>query len=238
MPFITQTLLNDNRLQIGREEFVRPHAWGGQWRKLRIGLHWAMNATPGIEQATSGVGVFASANFTYFFLGLCQGSTGYSSPSTPDALVASPFTQGGVRSSFTNNFSAPYNYYSVFFNPGRFIWKQGTVENSITAGSLQVFGACTPARQQLFLDIAFVNTNTVSWNIWGPGSSAHAITDISRFAFLQAMEMDTGMPNVSQWTSNALQNYAGNFSLDSVCLYWERSIPTFEISEIAVTRFF
>jgi hypothetical protein len=62
---------------------------------------------------------------------------------------------------------------------------------------------------------------------------------VSRTQFLTAMqsETDPGIASTSNLMSTAL-TYGGNFLLDSLCIWWSRSIPTLLISEISVTRFY
>ena len=43
MAFITQYMTGDRRIQLGRESYVRKFIWGTGWRKIKVGIFWAIN---------------------------------------------------------------------------------------------------------------------------------------------------------------------------------------------------
>jgi len=240
MAFISQTLLNDNRLQLGREEFVRPHAFGGQWKKLRIGLHYALNAQTGVTGQSSGAGYFAQYN-TFFYVGACQGvNGGYTNPSgTPDAVVLSPFSISSSRTQIITLVSSGLNAFQVSGNPSRGIWKSGTVETTATGGSNTLYGSCSPLRGQMIVDLINNQNNTISFDLYMTGGASNAVTDATRYQFLSNMEQDAPTNNITAFNAGTpVVTYNGNNALDCVCIYWERSQPAFEFSEIAVLRLY
>jgi hypothetical protein len=228
MAFITQTYVGDNTLQLGMEEFVRPMAFGAQWRKIRIGLLFGVYGNPGVNTS-----VYAGSNVN-LYVGVCQGvNSGFSNPTPTDAIVLAPFTSNSALNYATTT------YWSAGLNPGRLIWKYGSSTTTVTGGSNSIYGFIPPNRIAWFFDFA-MNPRNASSALLTPSTWITYTTpsNVSRSQFLASMqnEADPAL-NTSNLLSASL-TYAGNFLLDSVCVWWTRSIPTLLISEISVTRFY
>lgn len=223
MAFIVETIAADRRIQLATEEFVRPMGIGSSWGKIRIGLRLALN----------GVSTLSTQGFN---VGICQGANGFMSTSTVDYMgvqfsSALPLSSSGL----TFNVGPPA-YYQAATSSFITIKKVGMVNTTANAGALSLFWAAAPTtnHSQLFLDITKGTTYTLT--AWGPGSAAAGQTDVSASSFLLNMENEAAPATTTTAALGALA-YSGNALFDSISIFWNRSVPTIEISDIAVCRF-
>lgn len=228
MAFITQTYVGDNALQLGREEFVRPMGFGAQWRKIRIGLLFGVYVNPGVNTSYY---CYGGVNL---YVGVCQGvNSGFSNPAPIDALAINPFTADTLLS------YASASYWSSATNPGRLVWKYGSSTTTVTGGSQSIYGMFPPNRTAWFFDFTLTPRNSglarVTPATYVTGTTP---TDTTRTQFLTAMQSEDTPGLGTSNTMSAVLDYSGNFLLNSVCVWWSRSIPTLLISEISVTRFY
>lgn len=228
MAFVTQTFLGDQTLQLGREEFVRPMAFGANWNKIRIGILYTIYQPAGLL----GGNPYVISNQGGFYVGVCQDYDGYSKASTTDCLVLNPY--GGIQ--YYNNAG---DYFTSSINPAQLIWKYGSTESVTTGGSNGITGPIYPHVNATYFDLRLSQRSAgaiVYGTIWATTSALEARTDISRTTFLNTLQTENSATSLG--VNLQLNNYSGNFSLNSVCLYWRRSIPTLLLSEIAVLRYY
>lgn len=229
MAFITETFLNDKTLQMGREEFVRPISIGAQWTKLRIGLLFSVYQPYGLLNGNA----YVMGSGGDYAIGLCEGYEGFTKPSTTEALVIRPYTAA-------QTWSAAAGYWTSSVNPGRMTLKQGTVETTVSSGSIGGSGPMYPVRNAWFYDFTLSQHTpgaTITGALWGSTTGPAATTDVNRSDFLTRIQNE-GAPAQQLMTTFTLSNYTGNFNLNSVCFYWPRSVPTILVSEIAALRLY
>lgn len=238
--FIVNSLI-EKQLQLDREEFVRPHGFGGQWKKLRIALLWSLNGGSGLlTGASAGITNLATKQ-TFFFIGVCQGvNGGYTNPAgTPDCLVVSPWSVASLGTPMIYQ-NLPPIYFTISFNPARYIWKTGTTENITTLGSSGAFGSVSPIRSQFYVDITLNDNNTATITPFMPASSSSATTDINPVRFMQTLEIESPVDvthGLSAYSSATIA-YTGNSQLDCVSIFWKRSTPCFNVSELCAIRIY
>jgi hypothetical protein len=223
MSFIVETITGDRRIQLASEEFVRPMSIGTNWAKLRIGLRCAV--------------WYAGGNFSnvVFSAGVCQGQNGFVSTNTVDYIGANFLAS--MLGTFTQTVTSQPFAYST--SGVTYFKKTGSsVLLTNTAGASGPFIGANPQayHSQIFLDIAKGSPN-YTFNCWAFNSFAASQTDITRLAFLQALENETAPTGLSNVGANITLAYSGNNLFDSVSIYWNRSTPTLEISDIAICRF-
>lgn len=223
MSFIVESISGDRRIQLGAEEIVRPMAIGTNWTKLRIGIRAGL--------------WYAGGNFSnaVLALGVCQGQNGFISTNTVDyfGVVAG----SAMLSTWTiTTTSQPFAYTpagAVYFR------KTGQSVVSSTAGSATgPFFTCNPQqfRSQFFFDIT-KGATTYTFSSWGFNAFATSQTDVSRAVFLQALENEVSPTSLTNLFASQTIAYSGSGLFDSVSLYWNRSTPTMEISDLAVCRY-
>lgn len=226
MAFIVETITGDRRLQLGNEDFVRPMLIGTNWKKIRIGLRWAFNDTGG-DILTAG-----------FVAGVCQGTQySYSSPSCTDFIGvslpggATPDTISLVRLTST----AVY-YASPGNANGATIHKKVGAVTTVVAMGLN-YGAYTNAVPSSYRSLYFIEITKGAPNYTvGVWNQYQHQTDFSRATFIGMMDNESAPAPLA--ATSATPAYSGNGLFDSVCLRWNKSTPTVEISDLTVVRFY
>lgn len=235
MPFITSSL-NDQKLQLGQEEFVRPMWFGPAWRKIRIGMLGYLNIDP-VAWGSQFTGVLVARHFD-FYMGVCQGATGsFFAQNCTEAWLMSPYETGGGQA--LQRDGANLGTFAASLNPGKLVSRFGSKITTTTAGSTGIFGTIYPQLGQYFVDFTLPGSSggqiTAVYSTSGFGTGQVAI---SRATFLKNMEIEpiANMVNAAQMGSIST-TYNGSFNLDCVNVAWGRSMPTWEITELCVTRF-
>jgi hypothetical protein len=230
MPYISQSFVGDQALQLGNEEFVRTMSFGANWRKVRIGIYYSIYCN---VDALNNVAMAANAAL---WLGLCQGSGGGFTNPVPTDAVAFNINYGNYVLQYH---STPPGYYGFGFNPGRMTWKYGpAVTNVNQSTSLGTNSAAGTYRYSMYVDYSLSAgppSATMGVTNWQDTSAPSG--DQSRTVFLTNMQAENSMTGLIPIIGTGF-TYTGNFKLDSVCVYWNRCMPVFLLSEVCVTRFY
>lgn len=237
MPFITSSL-NDQKLQLGFEEFVRPMVFKGAWRKIRVGVLGYVYVDPVAWGTTQFSGVLISRHFD-LYLGVCQGIGGsFYSNNTIEAWMMSPFETAGGQP--LQRDGANFGTFAASMNPGKLVSKFGQVLTTTTNNSTGTWGTIYPQLGQYFVDIQLPGGpgQNISFTYCSSGYGTGQVP-ITRSTFLQNMEIEflSSLTLAAQIGNPFTQVYNGSFNLDCVDIAWTRNIPTFEITEVCVTRF-
>ena len=227
MAFIVQAFIGTPSttgtvLQMGREELVRPMAFGNNWNKLRVGILASVYMVPGSS------GIFYANGF---YLGVCQNGLGATCPSPIDAVYAAPFGASVTANAFPTYFSYAGQYYCYE--------KVGSTLTSGVIGSSQWYGAMYPYKAMFFVDFSFTaNRQSLTWHGYNPGITG--TTDASRSQFLTNMQCEdaAGLVGNTSDTGTSSIAYSGQFNLNCVCLAWNMCIPALMVSELCVTRWY
>ncbi len=225
MAFIVETIVGDKRIQLGNEDFVRTMALGTNWQKIRIGLRISIYDCGGNIPVPEGTR-------NGLTLGVCQGSTyAYSSPNCVDALgLRIPDTHDAAA--FTRG-SGPPVYYGCAFVCG--VTKVGQSEARTGSTNINTYLSGDPGsiRSSLLLDIT---RGAVSYTLkpWNYQNATQV--DMTRGTFLMQVENEA-TPGSLAGTAFAVP-YTGSGLFDSVFLHWGRCVPTIEISDLTVVRFY
>lgn len=223
MAFVTQ-YMTDRRIQLGRESFVRKFVWGTNWRKIKVGLLWAINDTfTTVYGAGLKVGVAAGDQF------------GFDSPNIIDYVGFQHHGNwnGVDLTRVTSNGQPAFNIGGSL--SGRKVGPTITVgsNNSSTSGYVGVVqsGILTGYT-------ATITKLSDGYDIQGYCYGNGGLAQISRYDFIASCESDT---NIGSWGNLAnswptIPYAASLHPFDSLCVSWTRSVPTIEIGEIIVTR--
>lgn len=236
MPFITSSL-NDQKLQLGFEEFVRPMIFKNAWRKIRIGVLGYVYIDP-VAWGAQFSGGLINRHFD-LYMGVCQGVGGsFYSNNTVEAWVMSPYETGGGQ--VLSRDGANLGTFQASMNPGKLVSKFGQVLTTTTGNSTGLFGTLYPQLGQYFVDIQLPGGpgQNISFTYVTSGYGTGQVA-IPRSTFLLNMEIENiaSMVLAAQVGNPFTQVYNGSFNLDCVNVAWTRNIPTFEITEVCVTRF-
>lgn len=227
MASIVQNIIGDNALQLGNEEFVRKMAWGNNWNYLRIGILFLVNGNTSIAGRVRLHMAVCSGDQYTFQSPACIGYTGigfgvggglwtYSAPNYIMDTTGSTVTYGlkqvnGVLTSTSTNDSG-FNYYA----------------RAVAAG----------APYMLAVDIA--RPSTTSYSVKGYGVVVGKIgLNLRFYEFLRVMEDEGFTYGTTYLTAFTAVTMSGLPSvMDTLSIYWNKSVPTIEISALSVVRFF
>ncbi len=225
MSHIVESISGDRRIQLAKEEFVRPMSFGTAWNKIRIGMRLGLSGNSAVVTSLP------------FYVGVCKGPNTFLSDSTTDWFGAGlgQSGYGGLTWAFT---AGTPSYYTGSSAGCSTTWKVGsTLTWNWGGGTAAIFPAnVTTNCAQCFLDIT--KTSSTQWTPqwWVPTTAAAAQTHITESQFFLNMENETAPPNTASggtytWT------YTGAGQQDSISIVWFHSWPVMEISTIAVCRF-
>lgn len=230
MAFIKETFVGENALYLGSEEFIRPMSFGGQWRKIRIGLLYTIAIPQGLAAHT----YFNSTGGGIICVGVCQGlNSGLSNPSPIDCLSCLPYT---LDAQWTNSVT----YYQTQSNPGRIVWKMGSTEVVVTNGSSGAVGPLWPTLNYMWFDYTMsqgVAGATAQCKAYAASNATGATTSMTRSDFLAYVEAENTIPTNHALMCQPSVAYSGNFDLNSLSIWWRRSIPMLVLAEVSVVRF-
>lgn len=222
----TYSSVDDQRIVLSNSHFARLHGVSS-WSKLRVALRISMTDSGGNLASTP-----------EFFVGLCSGTTNIYKDSTTDHCVGvQTFSSGWTRN--TSSFTAWYTSGGSAIRPIKKVGSTVTNGSAIGADGLNLpadVTSGTPHRAVYFVDISTGSPNyTVQTYYWTTGSN---FTDWSASDFLTNAELDS--PSVSQFGKSATQTIAVNEgtdgTLNAVNVYWDRTTPQIEISDLAVVK--
>ena len=241
MAFIVQRL-TDNRLELGREELIRPMPWGNQWQAVRIAA---------LVQVNTGSAFNSPYSFPQIALGLSTGNSGILVDNTVDVIGGAPstnfatagwtYTQGAGPSYYT---TAPTTGMTGFQKLGSAFTTATNGSTAASIGALSQAGNNTVNRVPIVVDIV-KNTYTSGLSspytitLWTPSTAANLVdcTPALFFTGIQILSAPTGATAALSSIGAASLAVSGNMQHNSAWLMWNRCQPTLYISEFAVIRF-
>jgi len=228
----------NQRLQLGREEFIRPLPMGTNWQSLRIGIRFCMN-----DASRVGFNTVSSWGFG-IYLGVQEGmTTSFLAETVTDWIgggaVGSVYPPtGALGGGFT--LGTP-NYWTANMRPNA-LRKAGASNTFGTESSVSTFitgsglGGVLGSQfmEGLYIDITKGSPN-YSFNIFYPSTAVQAQTNITSAAFLTNVE-STGTPTQSTASGAKTVAYSGNALFDHLSVVYTRFWPHLEIDGIAAVR--
>lgn len=212
--------VDDKRIKLANAQFARPFDVG-TWSKIRVFCRMSIN-----DNAIMGVGN------TIMMFGLCSGTTNLPGDATTQHAVGL-----GTNSTWT---SSSASYYSAV---GIFLSRIGTTLSfDLGGGSAGTIGFgrndAGIQRGLYFLDITKGSPNWTFHYFTRNGSTA--VVDVSYDTMMSIAEIETGMSLTGHvlGTSRSFPVDEGtNGALNSVCMWWPRTVPVMEISDLGIVRF-
>lgn len=238
MAWIFDRYVYNQRLQIGREEVIRPMPMGTDWQSIRLGIRFCINDSPRTT--------FVAGTYGFMWaLGVCQGSTtSFLANTVTDwiggGLIGSSAAPAGSLSAF--NAGTP-NVYSLGLARPNGLSKIGSTytfgaETSVgtfAVGSGQGGAFNTQNMCGLFVNI-LKGATSYSITPYYINSIANAQTNLTNALFLASMET-TGVPTANTAGNVATIPYTGAGLFDCLSFVYTREWPNMEIDGMAVTRF-
>lgn len=227
----------NTRLQLGREEVIRPLAMGTNWRKIRIGVRLCIN------DAFRGTGLGTPFGFG-LGLGVCQGSTtSFLADTVTDWIGGGALGTAAAPSGSLVFAAGTPNTFSL--NSGRpsYLWKVGststfTAEDSATqffVGSGTGGAYAGQFMSQMYVDITKGSPNYTLQTFYNV-SAAVAQTNITNTVFLTNMENQTTPTGMQAATARTIA-YTGAGLFDCLSIVNFKSWPNTEIDSLAVVRY-
>jgi hypothetical protein len=220
MAYIVENL-STRRIQLGFEQFTRKMAIGTNWNKIRIGFRACINDLGTSFPGTLVVGVMQGADYLYRpdvidFVGV-------SYPNSPPV-----FSQIWTRTQ-ANGPSYTHGQYYV----KRKIKAVWTTAGGV--GTSHVISANPAMLSSVFVDI---EKTTTAYSLTPIGSLSTTIADTPRSTFITQLECESTPLSLNIVGATTL-NYSGpNGLYDTVCIHWDRAVPTLEITDVCVIRFY
>lgn len=240
MAYIVQRLTLNKRLQLAKEDVIRPVSFGSNWNSVRIAVLIQIN---GASNWTT------QAGYPFLALGMCRGTNPiFAGDTTVDALGWAPGNTGPTWGASAVAWNATYNSFS-WVAGGTAFQKIGSsfVASNPQTGSgytLQMGGMSSPGgttflnRTPIYLDITRGFPATPVMNSFTFLCSAPYSTqgvDLDPGTFYDRLQTSTLTNTQTQY--NAALTVTGDMLWDSVFFSWFRMTPVVEIVELAVVRF-
>jgi hypothetical protein len=234
MAFIVQRL-TEQRLQLGREDLLRPVTFGSNWNVIRIAALIQVNLASLLRQPTSA---------PLISLGMATGPSGILG-STTSAIGAGPGSWTAWDWAFQTSGGA---YYLTSAAPGATTFqKVGSVfTTSYNSGStallpaLPVPGSSAIQRAPIIVDIArgtYVtgNPTPITVDLWLPTTAA-GILDLNLATFYERIQ---GLTTITNMTRLVGLSFSATQPLtqDHAFLSWSYATPTLEVCAFTVIRF-
>lgn len=219
----------DKQLALGREQYLRPMAWGANWQKIRIGIRCNIYGSQALPDTDTGIE-----------LGVCRQSIQYNDANA-DMVY---YRWGGQLYGMGWNPNGDTGYFGFNVRRTDVMSKVGGTVNNVTqdspSGGYPIGG---PGNLYLFLVDVTRNGSTFDLALWM--NSTVGFWNASIYDLYAAMQYDT-IPNVISnpvplldYVRYGTANYAGSGLLDTVWLGWRTVVPSIPlcVSEIMVSRF-
>ena len=230
MASIVETISGDRALQLGNEEFVRKMAIGNNWNKLRLGMRVLVNGTGDIVGPRLQMGV-CSGDTNTFASTTCTGYVGAS---------LNPRNTGNMTYS-----AGVYQYgQAAAVSPALSVKKlvNTVTEANIGATADGFLPSATLGSAALcFVDI--VRTSSSSYTVTWQRCSTSAMASLATafYTLLRAGEdenLSTAFSATYTTTAVTVAVTGLPAVMDTLSIYWNKSTPTVEISDISVIRFY
>ena len=223
----TQTILrniggvDDMRMALSNSNPRRALSIGSNWTKIRIGVRMCINGTASITGSPR------------FVMGVCSGT---SNPWNNGSAITTHFVGASSSTASWNLSSGVY-----FVNTGSIDWRPtkrvGTAETFGSNISLLIVPAVSISKRWMyFLDITKGSPN---FTLSGFSPNGTGAADASYADFLATVAVE--VPSVGSYVFGTSRTLAvdetADGSLDSVCIAWNRTAPTIEVSDLAIVRF-
>ena len=222
----------DKVLSISNEQCARTITIGSTWNRIRIGVRFKISSS------------FANITSANFAWGLISGTSSlYADASTNHFLgVDMPPSTTLTYTSATINL-----YRNTAASASRFITKVGltTTEYYHTVANF-AFGLienlADEYRMAAYMDIMKSNTDPGLWTIMYTYNRTVSFStqDISATQFYNNITNDSASLLTSNVASASFQipiSQSANGNLDTINIYWNKTTPPMEISDVAVYRF-
>jgi len=227
----------NTRLQLGREEVIRPLAMGTNWQKIRIGVRLC------ISDAFRGTGLGTPFGFG-LGLGVCQGSTtSFLADTVTDWIGGGALGQTAAPSGSLVFAASTPNTFALNGGRPNALWKVGSTYTFTAEDSAQQFfvGSGTGGAyagqfmSQMYLDITKGSPN-YTIQLWYNSTAGAAQTNITNTAFLTNME-NQATPTGMQPAGAKSLAYIGAGLFDCLSIVNFKSWPNTEIDSLAVVRY-
>jgi len=236
MASIVENIIGDRALQLGSEEFVRKMAIGNNWNFLRIAARIQVN----------GLADIAAPRLQ---LGLCNGDQATFTSANCNYVGATLNVDNNTRWRFASD---AYSGGAVGIAQGALAVKKivnTTTEQIIGTTVVGYIAAASLGNPSLyFVDVFRVSASsyTVYFNRCIVSQVTNAAANLtSTYAFLRCAEDELltstfAASYITSYTaasaSSTLTGMSAN--MDTVSIYWNKSTPTVEISDLSVIRFY
>jgi len=240
MAQIVERFTGDRCIQLGAEEFVRKMTIGNNWMKIRIAVRVAIGGSADIPTPRFLLGVCSGTTYTY----TSNSCIGYIGGVWPPTTISLPYIA---------NAGNPYYQYSggaaVCFGSVRKIGAVITEVSASSGNSNNVVAQSANNRYTLqMVDIFRSTTDPTAYGTrqWSCNTSV-STTNCDSYAFLRSIEDESVS---STFATTYITNSQGGFAvvyqtgfdpsqpMDTVSIGWGKSVPTIEIAEICVIRFY
>lgn len=229
MAHIVETIVADRRLQLGNEAYCRLMRIGANWLRIRIGVRFSINGRSDIPNCSLSIGVAVDQNSTPA-ADRSNGCCGFH-------YIASGASNATFNAAQLNN-----SFYNLLQNG---IYAFNKLDNVTTYTAMALsnntpYIGATPCQPG-----ALFGTLQRAGSVIQPVDSLYLSTPAKAQAgltvtqFYQAMESETAsaVPALTRSThSQTAMTTSAPFPY--VFVRWAHSVPTLEITHIAVTRFF
>lgn len=240
MAQIVERFTGDRCIQLGNEEFVRKMTIGNNWQKLRIAVRMSIAGSADIPDPRLQFGVCSGTTYTY----LSNSCIGY---------IGGRWTNSTFAAGWVANSGNPYYSYSsgaaVSMNCTR---KIGSVVTDITGSpgiqNCVVAQSATNRYSVQMVDVFRSTTDSTSFGTrYWTCNSGVGTNNCDTYSFLRAIEDESiSSAFAQQYIGSTMGGFGPYYQngfdpsqpMDTVSIYWNKSVPTIEIAEVCVLRFY
>lgn len=216
---------SDNRIVLQNSNFARIHSLGTTWNSIRVGVRLIGN--------NLGSGLVSTPRLA---IGLSAGTSNIFLDATTDHWV------GMITNSATWSFTAASGgSMARFGNPQ--IWAAKKVGTTLTLSSNMSTStipadATTATRRMFFVDVTKGSPNYSIASFYPDATASAASPDVTVDDFLNTVVLSS--PAFTNHTTHGPVNLAVDEGTDgaltAINIAWDRTLPTFEICDVAVVR--
>ena len=228
MASIVENITGDKALQLGNEEFVRKMAIGNNWNYLRIGCRLIVNGTSDIANPR-------------FFLGLNNGDQNtFASSSCAGWIGVGPSLSAAASWVYTTTVYRYGQTASTLYM--RYASKLNSTTVEATGGATTSCYLATAGNGPTIVYADIQRTSSSTYTVfWRYADITKAPLGSTFYDLLRCMEDETSANYATNFTtgtggSGSITGMPSNF--DTVSVYYNKSTPTIEISDLCVVRFY